>query len=455
MQVSTTESPVQHVKVVGLRKLLPWIPKLLLNPLPSVVDMVRKEGGMLYFDALPDQQLLMISDPRWAKYVLKDAEDHFSRRAAIQALSEFLGDGIFRSEGALWHQMHSVLKPAFHEKQVAQYFSVMQQETRLLIQKIKNKTQGGQLVNVEPLISHLLLNLLLKTQFCNSIEYPINEIIQLQSEILKANSIISIKKHWLINTIKTKLPGIQPRWKRHQPGIKALEAIINQIRHAAKGNRGFILEQLEMLAEKGAITDRQVRDEMMNFIFAGYDTTAAALSWSLVAAADYPAALEPVLAEIAAIETDIPTPGELSKMVQLKYFVQESLRLFPPVWALFRVSNTTTTFHNFELKKGGYVMINVFGIHHSASTWGDPEEFRPARFMPEEFRGKSFAYLPFGHGSRICIGKPMAMTECQLILCLLLKAGKWSRESPEAIPVESGIIRKSKKGIWMKFQPFH
>ncbi len=453
MQDKTIDSQRNTVKVIGLRRLLPWLPKMLLKPLPCVIDIVKKEGSMLFFDTFPDQQLLMIADPEWAKFVLKDAEEHFSRREAINALSEFLGDGIFRSEGALWEKMQAVIKPAFHDKQVSKYFSVMHTETNLFIQQVENATKEGKSVNVEPLISHLILNLLLKTQFCESIHYPIEKILQLQYDIVKENSMLRIKKHWLINTIKSRIPGLKPKWKRPQPALKELDEILADIRFNARGNRGFMLEQLETLAEKGEITDKQVRDELMNFIFAGYDTVAAALSWSLFAATEFRDALSPVLEEIAQINSEVPAAVELSKMTQLRYFVQESMRLFPPVWALIRVSKTTTHFGSFVLPKGGYLMINIYGIHHSATAWGDPEVFRPARFMPEEFRGKSFAFLPFGHGSRICIGKPMAMTECQLILFILLKAGQWSRENKDPIPVKSGIIRRSKKGIWLKFQP--
>lgn len=443
----------QAAKVLGIRKFLPWLPRLLRNPFPEMVALAEQEGGLIYLDLLPSQRLLVITDPEWARYLLKDQHQNFSRRTILNPLSDFLGEGLFRSEGALWQQMHTLIKPAFHDRQIQHYYELITQEADSWLNHFTEK--GNKEIDVESFSSRLLLSLLLKTQFCACIEYPIEEILQCQLEIIASSSYIQLKKRWLSNQLRSITPGLKPIWRPQLPALDRLDQIITDIRARAKKEQPcFLLAQLEEAATQGTITDRQVRDEMMNLIFAGFDTTAAALAWTLYAAARYPETLPPVMKELASLEGNMPNPTELSKMTETRFFVQESLRMFPPIWALFRVSLQPTHFGNFQLPQGGYSMVSIYGMHHLPSVWGDPWEFRPSRFQPEEFRGKSFAYLPFGHGPRICIGKPLAMVECQLLFLYLLKKGNWKlAENQPPIKIETGIIRKSKNGLKLRFEP--
>lgn len=437
---------VQTVKILGIRKFLPWVPLLLHNPFPQMVKLAEEEGGLLYFDLLPSQRLLVITDPEWVRFILKDEHEKFSRRTILNPLSDFLGEGLFRSEGELWQQMHSMLKPAFHDRQIQEYYELITNEAAYWL---NHYTQNGEKeIEIEGFCSRLLLSLLLKTQFSSQIDYPIEEILQLQTEIISSSSFVALKKRWLTNKLRHLTPGLKPIWRPQLPALTQLDELINSIRTRAKASPSFLLAQLEEAANQGKISDRQVRDEMMNLIFAGYDTTAAALAWTLYAAARYPNAVAPIKQELNTLPGPIPNPGELSKMTQTRFFVHEALRLYPPVWALFRVSNEPTTFGNFSLPEGGYAMVNIYGIHRLKSIWGDPDEFRPERFQPEEFRGKSFAYLPFGHGPRICIGKPLAMVECQLLFLYLIQQGNWKLTSEsQNVKIDSGIIRKSKGGL--------
>lgn len=441
----------QAAKILGIRKFLPWLPPLLQNPFPEMVRLAEEEGGLLYLDLLPSQRLLVITDPEWARFILKDQHQNFSRRTILNPLSDFLGEGLFRSEGALWQQMHTMVKPAFHDRHIQQYYELITSEAAYWLKQYTK--DGNKELEVEGFCSRLLLSLLLKTQFSSEIDYPIEEILQCQLEIISSSSYIKLKKRWLSNKIRSLTPGLKPIWRPNLPALNRLDEIVAAIREQAQKSPCFLLAQLEEAAAKGIITDRQVRDEMMNLIFAGFDTTAAALAWTLYAAARYPETLAPVQEELKPLQGRMPDPTELSKMIETRYFVQESLRMFPPVWALFRVGLQPTRFDDFQLPEGGYAMVNIYGIHHLQSVWGDPFTFRPARFQPEEFRGKSFAYLPFGHGPRICIGKPLAMVECQLLFQYLIRQGQWTLSSDALnVKVDSGIIRKSKGGFKLRYE---
>jgi cytochrome P450 len=445
-----------HIERVGWAEFLKWLPALARDPLPSVSAFLKAKNDVFYVDLVNGQQMLLFSRPDLVKYVLKDGNEHFSRREAIKPMETFLGDGLLRSTGAFWEHMSRMMKPAFHQKQIQQYLDIIREEGDKLINYLSHAKEP---VEIEKLCALSLLQLLLRTQFCDGIDYPTERILELQLSLLELHSFVSVKQRWVKNKLKTWLPGLQPQWTFRPKELDELELIIADIRKRASlnGQRSFLLETLENAVTEGRISDKQVRDEMMNFIFAGFDATAAALSWCLYASVLHESQLQTIVPELHRLNEAIVSQSEfnINAFTDTKYFVQECLRMYPPVWSLFRTSLNPQKFGNLTLAANSFIMVHIHGVHYNEEVWGDPLVFRPERFEPEEFKGKHFAFIPFGHGPRICIGKPMAMTEIQLLMAMLLTKGRFERAPNMPEPkVEPTIIRKTKKGLWLNYKPF-
>ncbi|MCB9262422.1 MAG: cytochrome P450 [Flavobacteriales bacterium] len=411
-------------KISGLRLLLVAL-RLLKKPLNTLQHLTLKKGSVIEFYAGKHQQLFLINDAEAIKYILKENKENFKRSPVIKALKPLLGNGIFISEDKDWAEQHKLLKPAFHDTIIKTYLEVVEQECSQLVDKWKTKKY----LNIEPDIELLMLKILWKTQFVKDFEPDFQKIIVAQSTILEFTNIKTQK----LNYFKKKL-GLKGTLQSVDAEIDYLIALANEVIKFAKRNpqkAGYWLQKM-ILEEKSNL---EMKDMILNFIFAGYDTTASALSWSLFALANQPLVQQKLRKE--------------NDESYLKMVIQEAMRLYPPVWSIHRQSEKADSFLGYHFGAKSYFMICVYTLHRQPGYWQKPNEFYPEHFLPENIKGKAFQYIPFGQGERICIGKPLAMMELQIVLPKLLQHFLFeirSAEMPEIVP---GIIMKSKKGIWL------
>lgn len=447
--MSTRKMPLLHKWA-----LLKWSSFLYFNPLPTIVRLTRRYGDILHLRVSENKGLILVNHPDFVQHILKTREENYSRKRVLSGLNAILGDGLFASEGKLWEQQQELLKPAFHHQQVTAYYNVVFGETSVLLEQWKTKTLNKTLTDIELDMGLLTLKILLKTQFSSSLNPDCKEIIRCLHLILKSSSY----KDQNIKLAKGKLRKLfflgAITDAKAIDALKILEKIIRDIRKDASENTatmGFALKTLEQAKAKGLISDKQVLDEMMNFIFAGFDTTASALTWTLYCFAKHKQQGAQLLNEINIVLRDkAPEMEALLKMPFTKMFIQESLRLYPPVWSLLRLSNEEDHIKGYTFPKDSLIMICIYALHRHPAFWENPESFEPQRFTTENFKGKAYVYIPFGQGKRVCIGKPLAMMEIQLILPMLLQRFIPELVSNKEPKINPGVIIKAKKTLMMK-----
>jgi cytochrome P450 len=167
----------------------------------------------------------------------------------------------------------------------------------------------------------------------------------------------------------------------------------------------------------------------MTLFLAGHETTANALSWTwylLAQHADVEARLHAELADVlgTGAAARAPTFDDLARLPYTRAVIAESMRLFPPAYAIGRICAESCVVGDVAVEPEWGVVTSPWLAHHDARWWPEPERFRPERWTgpPPDDRPK-FAYFPFGGGSRICIGEQFAWTETTLVLATL--ASRW------------------------------
>jgi cytochrome P450 len=178
---------------------------------------------------------------------------------------------------------------------------------------------------------------------------------------------------------------------------------------------------------------QQAIDEMKQYLWAGTETTALTLAWALYLTSKHPEAAERIRREGAEVYGDRdPTADDYSALAYTRAVVQETMRLYPPIWGLIRTAAQPDVIEGKEIQPGDKVVLFNYGTHHSPKYWESPEEFQPERFMGEAARKrKPYTYLPFGGGKRSCIGGAMSQVENTLALSFLLR-----RFRPEYVGAE-------------------
>ena len=168
---------------------------------------------------------------------------------------------------------------------------------------------------------------------------------------------------------------------------------------------------------------QQAIDELKQYLWAGTETTALTLAWALYETARHPQAAERIRREGETVygERD-PTAADYSALAYTRAVIQETMRLYPPIWMLVRVAIKPDVIDGKEIRAGDKVALFAYGAHHSAKYWENPERFVPERWMDEAAKKrKPFTYLPFGGGKRACIGGAMSQVENVLALSILLR----------------------------------
>jgi cytochrome P450 len=169
------------------------------------------------------------------------------------------------------------------------------------------------------------------------------------------------------------------------------------------------------------LSDRHLRDEVVTMMIAGHETTALALSWAFHLLAEHPEVERQLHQELDDVLGDrMPTLADLEYLPYTLMVLQETMRLYPPVWYIARKTITATEVNGCNIPADVLSLVSPYTIHRHPDFWPNPDEFDPLRFAPGK-KQKKYSYIPFGGGHHLCIGMNLALMEGHLILASLAK----------------------------------
>ncbi|CAK4937172.1 unnamed protein product [Aphanomyces euteiches] len=215
--------------------------------------------------------------------------------------------------------------------------------------------------------------------------------------------------------------------------------------------------------EESGVTPQSFSDNLLTFLFAGFDTTSITLAYAFYLLAIHPDVQDKALAEVRQV---VGSNDITYEMVQNLPFctaiIMESLRLFPPAFLTVRTLESNMTIGRHDVPAGTTVMLPIYWIHRYAPNWGpDAEAFRPERHLEDDdgvnlgAKEKGFRMLAFSGGPRNCVGMRFAMLEAVIVLATLLSKCEFKRpdDAPPVRVALAGIVQKPKDGIWLNVTP--
>jgi cytochrome P450 len=208
--------------------------------------------------------------------------------------------------------------------------------------------------------------------------------------------------------------------------------------------------------ETGLLLDTtQVRDEVITLILAGHETTSNALSWTWYLLGTNPGAEARLHAELRSVLAGrTPTVADLPDLPYTAMVINESMRLYPPAWAISRSPTDDDEIGGYRIPRGSVVMLCQYITHRHPGFWKDPERFDPERFSPQCSENRPrFAYFPFGGGPRLCIGSYFALTEAQLILATIAQRYRLKLVTDQPVEPEPLITLRPRHGINVTLEP--
>jgi len=334
-----------------------------------------------------------------------------------EGLEALLGDGLLTSDGDFHHQQRRLMMPAFHKRRVDDYAGLIVQYTR----EVMEQWQPGSEIDFARTVQELILRIIVKILVDVDVNDQQGEVGHLIDDLLLHP--IGLLEGLL--RLNIDLP-ITPYGKRMATRRKADAFIYDFIdrRKAEKRDVGDVLSMLLHAQDEGKMMTReQVRNQLMTLIAAGHETTTNSLLWTFYLLSEHPTAREKLLAEIQTVLGGRePKMDDLPNLPYLDWVIKESMRFYPSAWTQGRQAVKEFDLDGYHFRAGTLLMFSQWALHHLPDVWGDPEVFRPERWNPKNEQGApTWAYFPFGGGSRICIGTSLAQMEVRLVAATILQ----------------------------------
>ncbi|HEX7668397.1 MAG TPA: cytochrome P450 [Polyangiaceae bacterium] len=409
------------------------------EPLEFLTRISKEYGDVVRF-GLPGQDVYLFNHPDAIEEVLLTKHEAVIKDAFTRKISLVVGNGLLVSDGPFWRRQRKLAQPAFHHKRVNEYAEVMVRYT----EELADRFRGGEVRNVHRDMMRLTLAIVARTLFGVQVDH-------LAAEIEEALEVL-VERFVGVNAIVPMyLPT--PANIRARRAMRKLDSvvygIIEQRRNTA--DTGDLLSMLlTARAEDGtAMSDEQVRDESITLLLAGHETTALTLSFALHLLGRHPDVDAALAREISEVLGDRPcTPADLPRLKIAEGVIRESMRLYPPAWAIGREVVAPVEIAGYDLRPGTQIWAAQWVVHRDPRYFDRPEQFDPSRWCGDlAKRLPRFAYFPFGGGPRFCIGNTFAMMEATLILVTLLRRFRLSPTTTERLKLNPAVTLRPEGGV--------
>jgi cytochrome P450 len=359
-----------------------------------------------------------IYHPDDVEYVLSTNAKNFikSRNQRSPLFQRLVGNGLLTSEGEVWKRQRRLAQPAFHRQRINAYAETMTDYAQRTI----STWQDGEVRDLHRDLMRLTLEIVVKTLFNSDVSDDAVKVGSVLSRIANPFAKQATIKWILDNRLPTTTRRLFDQDAREIDQI--VYRIIDERRHSGRDEGDLLSMLLKAHDEDGShLDDKQLRDEVMTIFLAGHETTALTLSWTWFLLAQNPEIEKKFHAELADVLGDrLPTMEDLSRLPYTEMIAKESMRLYPPAYALGREAVEECEIGGFRVPAGAQVFMFQWVTQRDARFFLEPENFSPERWT-ENFSNSlpKYAYFPFGGGPRACIGNYFAMMEIVLLLATI------------------------------------
>ncbi len=393
------------------------------NPIALFEHLAQSYGHMAHY-RLGASHIVFVNEPDFIHEILINQPQLFIKERTQRRMKILLGEGLITSDGEIHRRQRRIAAPAFHRQRIQAYGAVMVDRAA----RMRGQWQPGRPIDLSSQMMQLALEVVARTLFNTDVT---GDVLQINDQV----NVIMQLYHYLIALPRAEaylhwpVPGLI-RFRRARARLdKVVQSMIAA--HRADGvDHGDLLSMLlasrDEEADHSGMTDEQLRDEVLTIFLAGYETVANALTWTWYLLSQNPEAEARMHAELDAVlgGDRLPTLEDLPRLRYTEMVFAESMRLYPPAWAMGRQSIADVELGPYRFPAGTYFFFSQYIIQRSAEYFPDPLRFDPDRFLPENKIGRPrFAYFPFGAGGRQCIGEAFAWMEGVLMLATI--AQRW------------------------------
>lgn len=433
----------------GMKRNLAWDTirrRRLVNPIVHFQELTARYGDVAHYK-VGAKHILFINNPEYIREILMVQHANFIKERTQQRSKLLLGEGMITADGAAHRKQRQVAQPAFHRQQVPRYAVTIARRAA----QVRDEWVAGETRDVYRDMMHLTLGTVGEALFST----------ELQDEVAGLNA--GVGEIMNVYHAMVLLPGV--RYLIHVPFtplnkfLKArdrLDATVVRMieEHRRRGVSAHSVDLLDLMLpaqiEMGW-TERDLRDQVVSVFLAGYETMAIALTWTWYLLSQNEYARDRMYAEVDLLQGRLPTYDDLTRLKYTEMVLAESMRLYPPAWAMGRLALDDFELGPYRLPKGTTVLMSQFITQRDPRYFPEPLRFDPERHTPEaKAKRARFSYFPFGMGPRQCIGEAFAWMEGVLVLATLAQRWRLELAPGQRMEPEPLFTLRPKYGMKMK-----
>ena len=420
---------------------LPWIGNFfkLLNDSSGFFIEQKKKHGELFISHYFGKDNVMLLGKQANKFVLVEQSRYFSNELGWEGtLDRLFPNAIMLMDGEK-HQYHrNILSAAFKKSPLEGYMALMQPIVQQFSEELKEKNK----LQLFPTFKQLTLEIAGRVFFGLDLSKDLSEINTAIVQVVKASMALPIN-----------LPFT--KFGKGLRGRKKLETYFKSIIAEKRANPQQDLFSILCTAKSEAgdqLNDQEIIDHLIFILMAGHDTTASSLTTLSYLLAKHPEWQEKLRAEVQTFDAEHGSDYQLKdlrKLEMMSLCIKESLRMYPPLIMIPRVSTEKIAFAGYEFPPEQTFVIVLEHNHYNNEIWDNPKAFDPMRFTSErrEHQRCPHSYAPFGAGVHHCLGFAFAEMKIKLIISTMLRNFRWSVADNYEMDIQQVPIQEPKDGL--------
>ncbi len=396
-------------------------------------DVVRVEADNLKRPAW------IISDPADIRRVLISNHRNYVKGVGFERVEMLLGNGIIVSDGAFWRRQRTMIQPAFSRGSMPHYFTMIKGATDRLARQWGELAAAGGPVDITRSVSDYALEVILRAIFSDDLEFFVDQEginpFNFLTDDLSRDLRVAMKFRQLLKQVRVLIE------RRRETGERPFDLLSTMMdaRASKTGER---------------MSDRELVDEVATMIIAGHETSAGTLGWAWHLLGGDETSAQRIREEVRQVcQGGDLRYDHLEDLVFTRQVLEETLRLYPPVWLFTRRAVEADVLGGHTVEPGDNIFLCPYQVQRMARYWPEPEAFQPDRFAPERLQEQTeYTFFPFSAGPRRCIGEYFSFVEMRTHLAVLVSRFRLHRVPGQAVALEPAINLRSKHNLNMTIE---